>query len=121
MEHLESVEIKTFVPAKDYELSKRFYQDLGFSMNSDGDDLAYFCHNNCSFLLQNFYVKEYADNFMMHMLVKDVDEWWEHVKNTGVIEKYNVKASKPEIRPWNMKDFILVDPSSVLWRFGENI
>ena len=25
-------EIKAFVPAKDFELSKRFYQDLGFTI-----------------------------------------------------------------------------------------
>jgi len=121
MENLKSVEIKTFVPAKDFELSKQFYQDLGFSMRSEEGDIAYFSHHNCSFLLQNFYIKEYADNFMMHLLVENVDDWWLHVKGTGVIEKYGVKASPPEIRPWKMKDFVLTDPSGVLWRFGENV
>jgi len=121
MEHLESIELKTFVPAKDFELSKRFYKDLGFSMNFDDGNLAYFFHNDCSFLLQNYYVKEYADNFMMHLLIKNVDAWWEHIKSTGVIEKYNIRAESPEEKPWKMKDFTLVDPAGVLWRFGENI
>ena len=35
MENLNIVEIRSFVPAKDYELSKRFYQALGFEMPSD--------------------------------------------------------------------------------------
>ena len=35
MENLNAVEIKSFVPAKDFELSKRFYQRLGFEMASD--------------------------------------------------------------------------------------
>ncbi|MCK5829887.1 MAG: glyoxalase [Methylococcales bacterium] len=121
MDNLTSVEIKAFVPAKDYELSKRFYQDLDFTLKSDTDGLAYFYHNECSFLLQDHYTKEYADNFMMHLLVKNVDAWWEHIINTNIFEKYGVKASSPEVQPWKMKDFTLHDPSGVCWHFGENI
>lgn len=33
MSNLKTVEIKAFVPAKDFALSKRFYQELGFTMN----------------------------------------------------------------------------------------
>jgi catechol 2,3-dioxygenase-like lactoylglutathione lyase family enzyme len=29
---MDTVEIKAFVPAKDFDLSKRFYEDLGFSL-----------------------------------------------------------------------------------------
>jgi putative transposase len=50
MSNLETVELKAFVPSKDFELSKRFYQDLGFSMPWSSDDLAYLHHGNCSFL-----------------------------------------------------------------------
>lgn len=31
MQQLESVEIKTFIPAKDFQLSKGFYTDIGFT------------------------------------------------------------------------------------------
>ena len=121
MDKLTSVEIKAFVPTKDYELSKKFYQDLGFTLKSDTEGIAYFCHNNCSFLLQDYYTKEYANNFLMHMLVKNVDAWWEHIKESGIVEKYGVKMSSPEVQPWQMKDFTLLDPSGVCWHFGENI
>lgn len=115
------VEIKAFVPARDFEQSKQFYTDLGFSVAWSGDDLAYICHGNSSFLLQNFYNKEHADNFMMHILVEDVQAWWDHVVKTGLVEKYEVKALPPEDRPWKMRDFVLSDPSGVLWRIGQNI
>ena len=36
---LKVVEIKAFVPAKDFELSKRFYADLGFTQRSEGGGL----------------------------------------------------------------------------------
>src|SRR2546423_2854330 len=59
------IEIKAFVPARDFALSKRFYEDLGFTIKWSSDDLAYVQHGNASFLLQNFYVPEHAGNFMI--------------------------------------------------------
>ena len=29
-----------------------------------------------AFLLQNYYVKAFAENLQMHLLVNDVDAWW---------------------------------------------
>lgn len=121
MPNMAVVEIKAFVPAKDFETSKRFYRDLGFEMPWSDDGLAYFHYGSASFLLQNFYEPEHAGNFMMHLLVEDVDAWWKHVEDTGVVASYGVHAEPPEDRPWNLRDFVLVDPSGVLWRVGQNI
>ena len=55
MTNLRTVELKAFVPARDFALSKRFYADIGFTMASDHDGIAYFHHENVSFLLQDFY------------------------------------------------------------------
>jgi uncharacterized glyoxalase superfamily protein PhnB len=118
---LETTEIKAFVPARDFALSKQFYQDLGFELAWSSENMAYLHHGNCSFLLQDFYVREHADNFMMHLLVTDVDAWWRHVEAKGIASKYNVKAEAPEDRPWGLRDFILVDPTGVLWRIGQDI
>jgi uncharacterized glyoxalase superfamily protein PhnB len=120
MSTLNTVELKAFVPAKDFELSKKFYQDVGFTLASDTDGIAYFHHANVSFLLQNFYVKELADNFMMHLLVENVDAWWKKIQERKIAENYGVKTLPPEQRPWRMRDFVLFDPSGVLWRIAEN-
>lgn len=119
--NLEAIEIKAFVPARDFDLSKAFYTDLGFEVAFSSDDLAYLKAGECSFLLQKFYVKEHAENFMMHMLVADVDAWWARVVSMALAEKYGVRASPPEDRPWAIRDFILTDPTGVLWRIGTNI
>jgi uncharacterized glyoxalase superfamily protein PhnB len=29
-------------------------------------------------------------------------------------------AQPPEDRPWGLRDFVLTDPTSVLWRIGRN-
>lgn len=117
---LKTIELKAFVPAKDFELSKRFYQDFGFTLVSDSNGVAYFRHENVSFLLQNFYVKELAENFMMHLLVESVDAWWANIQERKIAEKYGVRILPPEQRPWTMRDFVLIDPSGVLWRIAEN-
>ena len=116
---LSAIELKAFVPAKDFALSKQFYQDLGFTMRWSNDDLACMHHGNTSFLLQNFYVKALADNFMMHLLVEDVDAWWDNVNEKQIGQKYSVKILPPEQRPWGMRDFVVIDPSGVLWRIAE--
>jgi len=121
VEKLEALEIKAFVPARDFELSKQFYQDLGFSMPSDEAGIAYFHHGDCSFLLQDFYEAVHAENFMMHLLVKDVNGWHEHIIATGIAEKYAVKLSDITHQPWGMMDFVIYDPSGVLWHFSENV
>ena len=115
-----TVEAKAFVPARDFALSKSFYQDLGFVVAWSDDDLAYLRHGDSSFLLQNFYNKEHADNFMMHLLVQNVDAWWSYVQARGLIGKYGVKAEPPADRPWGMRDFVICDPTGVLWRIAQN-
>jgi catechol 2,3-dioxygenase-like lactoylglutathione lyase family enzyme len=115
------VEIKAFVPARDFELSKHFYQDIGFTMASEGGGVAYFHLDHASFLLQDYCAEQMAENFMMQILVKDVEAWWARVKDSGVTEKYGVTLSDIELQPWRMRDFCLTDPSGVLWRIGQNV
>jgi uncharacterized glyoxalase superfamily protein PhnB len=120
MTNLRITEIKAFVPAKDFDISKQFYKDLGFTMASDSGGVAYFHFKNVSFLLQDFRAESLAENFMMHILVEDVDAWWSHVLSSRVSEKYRVKVTAVETQPWKMRDFCLFDPSGVLWRIGQN-
>jgi len=121
MPNLRAIEIKAFVPARDFALSKRFYQDLGFVMASDSNGVAYFHHGDVSFLLQDFSVDALAKNLMMHLLVEDVEEWRKHVENAGIAVRYGVKVTEIQRQPWRMRDFVLIDPAGVLWRIGQNV
>jgi hypothetical protein len=115
------IEIKAFVPSKDFELSKKFYSDLGFALKWSSDRLTYLVCETSSFLLQNFYIKERAENFMVHMLVDNADEWWSGFNENNIAAKYNVDIGDPEDRDWDIRDFTLIDPSGVLWRNGNVI
>ena len=56
-------DLKAFLPAKDHELAKRFYSDLGLTLNWETEQLAEFQIGSFRFLLQNYYVLEFAENF----------------------------------------------------------
>lgn len=121
MGNMATVELKAFVPSRDFDFSRRFYRDLGFTEALLSEDLAYFHAGPSSFLLQRFYQKDLADNFMMHLLVEDVDAWWRHVETNQIAKTYAVRAEPPENRPWGIRDFIINDPTGVLWRIGQDI
>ena len=119
--NLAAVEIKAFLPALDFEVSKQFYLALGFEVPWSSDVLAYVRHGNTSFLLQAFDHPKFARNFQMHLLVENVDDWHAHVMATGVVERFGVRVDSPRDQPWRMRDFPLVDPAGVLWRIAQNI
>jgi uncharacterized glyoxalase superfamily protein PhnB len=117
--NLTTVEIKAFVPAQDFAVAMDFYQALGFTRASVSDGIAYFHCGDCSFLLQDFYVRELAENFQMHLLVASADDW--HAQARPVAERFGVAIGEPADRPWAMRDFTLTDPSGVLWRIAQNL
>ena len=117
--NLAVVEVKAFVPAKNFALSMEFYEALGFTRASVFEDIAYFHCGESSFLLQDFFVQEHATNYQMHLLVENVDAW--HEKAKAVAARFNVKVGEPQNQPWAMRDFALFDPSGVLWRIAQNI
>jgi len=120
-QNLQVTEIKAFVPAKDFELSKQFYQDIGFTLAGEGGGVAYFRFGNASFLLQDFCEEGDVSHIMMHLLVQDVDAWWANIAASNVVEKYGLKIWDIELQPWRMRDFCIADPTGVLWRIGQNV
>lgn len=119
--NLRAIEIKAFVPSRDFEVSKQFYLALGFEISWSSPDLAYVRHGATSFLLQAFYEAAHADNFQMHLLVESVDDWHAQVLASGVAERFGAQVGAAQDRPWAMRDFTLVDPAGVLWRIAQNI
>ncbi|NIJ93978.1 catechol 2,3-dioxygenase-like lactoylglutathione lyase family enzyme [Xanthomonas campestris] len=116
---LSSQQLKVFVPARDYALSQRFYRALGFVQEDEVGNVTCFRHGtHCAFLLQDFYLRELAENLMLHLWVDDADSWWQHVHDAGLDAQFAVTCSVPEDRPWGARDFTLHDPSGVLWRIG---
>ena len=114
------IDMKAFVPARDLELSKAFYTDLGFTVNWSTDEIAELQLGSFRCLLQKFYVREHADNFMMSLLVEDADAWWEHIQRLQLTTKYpGILCKEPALQPWGLRVLFLSDPSGILWHIAD--
>ncbi|KAI1691370.1 hypothetical protein Ddc_24280 [Ditylenchus destructor] len=119
MSHLRVNELRAFIPALDFERSKQSIKSsasrwtgkrASSRTSTSTANAASCCRTSISRL--------FATNFMMHMVVEDVDAWLQRVHESGVAEKYGVRVGAIESQPWGMRDFVLYDPAGVLWRIG---
>lgn len=114
---LEIHDLKAYVPARDFDQSKRFYSALGFQASEGWGGTIDFELNGNKFRLQDYYVKDWADNFMMVMNVPDVAAWHEHVNNIVNSGDFgNVRIKRPKTIG-NSLVLHVIDPSGVLLVF----
>jgi len=110
---------RPFIPTRDFDLSKRFYEALGFEKVLDGE-VAIFNAGSGGFILQKYFQKDWAENFMMQLMVDDLDAWWSHIESLELTNNFGVPNPKPPaVQPWGLRVAYVVDPSGVLWHFAE--
>ena len=118
--HLRVSAITAFVPARDFAKSRSFYLDLGFQQTWGDDAACGLQIDGHKIILQNFYVKDHSENFMMQLIVDDANAWWERIQALGLKEKYQLgMASPPALQPWGLKVLYITDPTGVLWHIAE--
>jgi hypothetical protein len=112
--------IRPFLPAKEFETSLCFYKAIGFEACLLGETLAELSIGTHAFLLQGYYVKECAENMVMHVLVKDVGAWWRHIDSLALARQFDVSPpAPPKVEPWGLTVAYVFDPSGVLWHFAQ--
>jgi catechol 2,3-dioxygenase-like lactoylglutathione lyase family enzyme len=110
---------RPFLPAKNFETSRAFYEALGFRKLLDGD-VAIFGVGASGFILQPFYMKDWATNWMMQLMVDDLDAWWAHIEALDLPGKFGVQPPKPPaMQPWGLRVAYVCDPSGVLWHVAQ--
>jgi len=69
-----------FVPSgSDFECSKLFFRELGFTINWDAGGYAGFEKDGCKFILQQYDNKAFAENLMISVKTDDAQEFWKFV------------------------------------------
>ncbi len=108
---------RPFLPAEDFETSRAFYEALGFTKRLDSE-VAIFGIGATSFILQRYYQE--GCNFMMQLMVDDLDAWWAHIQSLDLPGRFGVPAPKPpQTQPWGLRLAYLVDPAGVLWHIAQ--
>ncbi len=118
MEH-KAKSIRPFIGAKNFEVSRRFYRELGFEERVLSPDMSVFKTRELAFYLQNGYVKDWVDNTMIFLEVEDVARFWNELSALDLPAKYDgVKLTPIRSYDWGSECFVH-DPSGILWHFGE--
>jgi len=116
--HIKANSIRPFIGAKNFETSRRFYSDLGFTESVLSDGMSYFCSGNFGFYLQSAFVKDWVDNTMVFMEVENVNQFWQELVALDLPSKYEeVRIVPVRELPWGRECFVH-DPSGILWHFG---
>jgi catechol 2,3-dioxygenase-like lactoylglutathione lyase family enzyme len=118
MKH-KALSIRPFIGAKDYELSRSFYRDLGFEERVLNHTMCLFKLEGLGFYLQDGYVQDWIDNTMIFLEVDDVGRYWNELMALDLPAKYKGAKLTP-IRDYDWgRECFLHDPSGILWHFGE--
>lgn len=109
--------LKPYVPAKDFALSQRFYAALGFTRSEGWGGTADFELDGYVFRLQDFYVEDWANNFMFVIGVDDIAGW--HARASAMLDSHafpGMRVGPPE-KVDGAQVLHVFDPSGVLLVF----
>ncbi len=111
--------LEPFIPSgSDFEGSKQFFQELGFTLKWDAGDYIGFERDGCKFILQKYNNKEFAENFMLSVRVDDVTEFRNSVLEKKLPERFGIKLGQPTNQPYG-KEVNIIDLAGVCWHFVE--
>jgi len=111
--------VRPFLPTKDIETSKQFYQALGFEMTLDSE-VVIFNAGSGGFILQRHFHEDWASNCMMQLMVDDLNAWWLRITSLDLPKRFGVTPPKPPaMQPWGLRIAYVVDPAGVLWHIAQ--
>ena len=111
--------IRPFIGARNFDLSRQFYADLGFQEKGLSPVMSVFTAGNFAFYLQDYYLAEWVDNTMVFLEVANVDDFWTQLVALNLPATYpTVKLVPVKSFDWGKECFVH-DPSGVLWHVGE--
>jgi len=115
---LEIKSLRPFIGAKNFNISRAFYSDLGFEEVIISSVLSLYKTDKLSFYLQDYYQKDWIENTMFFLEVKDADTTFQNLQASALDKKYEgVKLIPIRKESWGEECFLL-DPSGVLIHFG---
>ena len=114
-------DVRAFVPAEQFSTSKAFYQALGWTtVWSDDTGLALMQLGGYRFMLQDYYVKDWAENFVLTIVVADARAWHTHVSDAVRGGQFgDARVAEPKVEDWGATVTYAWDPCGVLLHFTQ--
>ena len=116
MSDLKVSDLRPFIPARDFALSKNFYSALGWETKDVGPGLALVqLSDQQHFYIQDYYLKDVAENCMLHATVEDAQAWYQHVSSVLRDNKFvGARVQPPKLQPYGAVVAFMHDPTGVL-------
>lgn len=101
-------------------MSKQFYAALGWRIKWADDNLALLENAGQRFYLQRYYVKDWAENSMLHIIVEDARACFVHVKELADSGRFpGVRVSEPKQESYGALVTYVWDPAGVLLHLAQ--
>jgi|SRR5688572_9108063 hypothetical protein len=116
---MQFLSLQPFIPSgKNLDLSKKLFQALGFNINWDAGDYVGFGKDGCSFILQQFDDRAFAENLMINVRVSDVNEFRIYILEKKIPEEFGIRVGNVTQQPYG-KEVNVIDLAGVCWHFVE--
>ena len=111
-----ATDLRPFVPARDFALCQAFYAALGWDTRQVAHGLALVALGGQQhFYLQDYYVREFAENTMLHVTVDDAMAWYRHVDHVLSERSFpQARVQPPRPQDYGALVTFVHDPSGVL-------
>ena len=118
--NLTAYDVRVVVPCKDFAVSKEFYVALGWRLSWTSDKLAMLHLTGHRIYLQNYFVKDWAENFVLYVVVDDAQAWYEHAVSVCAAGSFGIaRAVPPALQDYGALVAHTIDPSGVLIHFAQ--
>jgi hypothetical protein len=98
---MQFLSLEPFVPSgPEFEKSKSLFLEIGFSINWDAGDYVGFGRDGCSFILQKFNDKGFAENFMISVKIDNAENFWQEMTAKDLAGKFGVRMNRPVPTLW---------------------
>ncbi|MEH6408574.1 MAG: glyoxalase [Leeuwenhoekiella sp.] len=78
--------IRPFIGAKNFKISRQFYDDFGFEEVILETKMSLFKAGSFGFYLQDYYAKDWIDNSMIFLEVENLESHLLNIKNLELIK-----------------------------------
>ncbi|MEY4766809.1 MAG: hypothetical protein RI907_3482 [Pseudomonadota bacterium] len=117
---LHASDLRPFLPAQDFELSKQFYLALGAQLEWSDAQLALFNLGGARFYVQRYHVKAWAENCMLHITVQDAARCHAQIAELLQSGRFpGARVAPPKLEPYGALVTYVWDPVGVLLHLAE--
>jgi catechol 2,3-dioxygenase-like lactoylglutathione lyase family enzyme len=116
-----ATDLRPFIPARDFAEAKAFYAALGWAVHDVGPGLALVTvADRQHFYIQDYYLKDVAENCMLHLGVEDASVWHRHVEDVLALGGFpDARVQAPKTQPYGALVTFVHDPTGVLLHLCE--